>query len=68
MTIQTFRPTNLGVSVRATEPFEPARTSVPYREADQTYCNGGSPLAAFPAAKASAPQSVPPLVAADSDE
>jgi hypothetical protein len=65
MTISVFRPTNLGASSKATEPFQPRRTSVPYREADQTYCNGGSPLEAFPAAKASPPQEVPPLGAAD---
>ena len=52
MNIETVRPTLLGGTSTAKTPFDPMQVCVPYNEADQTYCNGGSALRGFDAVKA----------------
>jgi hypothetical protein len=42
MTVTKVVPKDRGQAFRAATPFDPATANVPYREADQTYCNNGS--------------------------
>lgn len=52
MTIHTVRPSDLGGRFVADGAFDPSGTSVPYREANQTYSNG-APISGFEAARPS---------------